>query len=91
MFELLKKVQIRLLWSAHSTVTDLASGGSKGEVPGVRPPPTYQNFLNFMQFLRKFVCWRLPLEGRRPILREILDPSLLMELYLTTAQFLYYE
>ena len=40
------------------------SGRSKGVVP---PPPTDQNFLNFMQFLGKsgkFVCWR-PLPPRR--------------------------
>ena len=38
-------------------------------------PPTAQNFLDFMQFWGKFhkiVCWR-PLEGRRPLLRGILD------------------
>ena len=29
-----------------------------------------------MQFLGKFVCWRLPLEGWRPLLQGILDPPL---------------
>ena len=44
-------------------------GGAPGALP---PPPTAQNFLNFMQFLGKFdkiVC-RRPLEGRRPSYRE---------------------
>ena len=43
-----------------------------------RPPPTDQNFLDFMQFFGKFdkiVCWR-PLEGWAPLLRGILDPPL---------------
>ena len=34
------------------------SGGSKGGLHGA--PPTDQNFLHFMKFLEKFVCWRLP-------------------------------
>ena len=38
--------------------------------------PTNQNFLNFMHFLGKFVWWRLPMEGWRPLLQEILDPRL---------------
>ena len=43
------------------------------------PPPTAQNFLNFMQFFRKI--WQNhmlapPLEGWRPLLRRILDPPL---------------
>ena len=48
----------------------------QGGHPRRVPPPTDQNFLNFMQFLEKFVCWRLPLEGWRPLLRGILDPAL---------------
>ena len=36
-----------------------------------------QNFLNFMQFFGKFVCWRLPIEGWRHLIRGILDPPLL--------------
>ena len=39
---------------------------------GGAPPPTAQNFLNFMQFSAKFgkiICWR-------PLLRGILDPPL---------------
>ena len=59
-----------------------SSGGSKGGAPGARPPPTDQNFLNFMQFFGKsdkFVCWCPLLEGWRPLLREILDPPLQSE------------
>ena len=48
------------------------SGGSKGDTPGMCPS-TDQNFLNFIQFLGKFVCWRLPLEGWHPFLWRILD------------------
>ena len=50
------------------------SDGSKGA-----PPPTDQNFLNFMQFLRKsgkFICWR-PLEVWSPPY-GILDPPLVV-------------
>ena len=46
-----------------------------------RPPPTAQNFLNFMQFSTKFgkiICWRPPPpEGWRPLLRGILDSPLI--------------
>ena len=106
MLELLKKVQIRLfdLWNFPINCINLrkfwyvGGGAHAGCIPlgctrrvPPPPPPTYQNFLNFMQFLGKFVFWRLPLESWRPILREILDPPLLVELYLTTAQSLYYE
>ena len=35
-----------------------------------------QNFLIFMQFLGKFVCWRLPNGGLAPPPRGILDPPL---------------
>ena len=52
-----------------------ASGGSKG-VPPARAPLTDQNFLNLLQFLEKFVCWRLPMEGWCRILLGILDPPL---------------
>ena len=38
-----------------------------------RAPPMNQNFLNCMQFLGKFVYWRLPMEGWRPLLHGILD------------------
>ena len=41
-----------------------------------RAPPIDQNFPNFMQFLAKCVCWRLPMEGWRPLLQGILDPPL---------------
>ena len=44
----------------YTVVTPNDSGGSKGR------PPTDQHFLNFMQFLGKFICWRLALEGWRP-------------------------
>ena len=53
------------------------SGGFRGAHPA--PPPTAQNFLDFMQFFGKFdkiVCWRPPPEGRRPLLQGILDPPL---------------
>ena len=50
------------------------SGGTKGVTPACPPPD--QIFLNFMQFLGKFVCWRLSMEGWRPLLRRILDPPL---------------
>ena len=40
-------------------------------------PPRDQNFLNFMQFLGKFVFWHLPLEGWCPLLRGILHPPLI--------------
>ena len=42
----------------------------------LRAPPTDQNFLNFMQFLTKCVCWRLSVEGWCPLLHGILDPPL---------------
>ena len=48
----------------------------RGAPPACSPHPTDRNFLNFMQFLGKFVCWHLPLEGRRPLLQRILDPPL---------------
>ena len=48
-------------------------------IQGGRPAPaTDQNFLNFMQFFGKFVCWPLPMEGWRPLLRGILDPLLFL-------------
>ena len=63
-------------------VADLGGGA-----PGARPPPTVQNFLDFMQFFGKFdkiVCWRPPpLEGWRPLLQGILDPPLRTHGYLT--------
>ena len=37
------------------------------------PPPMDQIF---MQFLGKFVCWCLPMEGWRPLLQGILDTPL---------------
>ena len=40
----------------------MCSGGSKGGAPGAHPP-TVQNFLNFMQFLGKFI----KIIGRRPL------------------------
>ena len=52
-----------------------------------RLPPTAQKFLDFMQFLGNFdkvVCWRLPPpppEGRRPLLRGILDQPLQWTIY----------
>ena len=52
-----------------------SSDGSKAGAPG-----SDQNFLNFMQFLGKFVCWCLPMVGWRPLLRGILDPPLEREL-----------
>ena len=51
----------------------------QGGRPLSAPPPTDQNFLNFMQFLGKFVCWHLPLYGWRRLLRGILYPPLLLE------------
>ena len=57
------------------------SGGSKGGREGRTPPPRRPNSFNFMQFLGEFgkiVCSRPPLEGSRPPLGEILDPSLLI-------------
>ena len=36
-------------------------------IQGARPP-TDQNFLNFIHFFGKFVYWRLPMEGWRPLL-----------------------
>ena len=47
----------------------------QGGAPSVHPPD--ENFLNFIQFLGKCVCWRLPLEGWRPLLRGILDPPMI--------------
>ena len=55
------------------------SGGSKGGVRDTCPLPGHPNCFNFMQFLGEFgkiVCSRPYLEGSRPHLREILDPSL---------------
>ena len=40
-----------------------------------------QNFLNFMQFLGKFVCWHLPLKGWCPLLWGNLDPPLMIISY----------
>ena len=53
----------------------------RGGVRDARPPPRRPNSFNFMQFLGEFgkiVCSRPPppLEGSRPPLGEILDPSL---------------
>ena len=42
----------------------------RGEAPARAPQQM------FLQFLGKFVCWRLRLKGWRPLLREILDPPL---------------
>ena len=42
--------------------TFVISDGSKGGGGSNGAPPD-QNFLNFMQFLGKFVCWRLPPTG----------------------------
>ena len=58
--------------STYISLSDF-NGGSKGGTPS---PHKDQNVLNFMQFLGKFVCWRLPMEGWRPLLRGILDPLL---------------
>ena len=60
-----------------NSVADLGGGRTRRA-----PPPTVQNFLDFMQFFGKFdkiVCWRPPLEGWRPLLQGILDPPLGME------------
>ena len=48
-----------------------ASGGSKGGALGA-PPPTDQNFLNFMQFFGK--TWQICMLVPPP--RRILDPPL---------------
>ena len=56
----------------------MISGGSKGGTLSACPLLTDQNFPNFMQFLGKygkFVCWR-------PLPRGILDPSLMMLVYI---------
>ena len=48
-------------------------------IQGGAPPPTAQNFLDFIQFLGKFdkiICWCPPPEGRRPLLQGILYPRL---------------
>ena len=55
------------------------SGGFRVAHPARPPPPTVQNFLDFMQFFGKFdkiICWRPPPEGWRPLLQGILDPPL---------------
>ena len=41
----------------------------RGALPSREPPPTDQNFLNFMHFFDKFgkfVCWRPPPGGLAP-------------------------
>ena len=55
------------------------AGADLGGVPPDAPPPTAQNFLNFMQFFAKFgkiICWRPSPGSWHPLLQGILDPPL---------------
>ena len=72
-------------WGVHPSYGIPISGGSKGGAPGAcPPPPTDQNFLNFMQFFGKlgnnYMLAPL-LEGWRPSPTEILDPPLPIALW----------
>ena len=63
----LKVFNIHILKNDHIVLYVLFSGGSKRGTPSTHLHMD-QNFLNFMQFLGKFVCWHLSLEGWRPLL-----------------------
>ena len=77
--EAMQSVHLCLLSVNRPSTYYTSSRGFRG-ASGAHPPPTAQNFLDFMQFFGKFdkiICWRPPPpEGRHPLLQGILDPPL---------------